>query len=372
VPPKRPLLVLLCLLTLAPPAGAHNLSFTDGVLLIRSDGRWQLDLVCDLDALALGAPPGADSAALAEAVRGLAPQARDQTVERLRQMFQRRVRVLFDGDPVAYQVAFPHAGTPLADAATGPSELGLVARLEGRTPVAASTVAVRLSRAFPPLALTVLYQSEHTGVRLLGERGAASEAVPLHPEPAQPDALAVAGRYLVLGFWHIVPAGLDHILFVLGLYLLSPRLGPLLWQVSAFTVAHTLTLALAVQGVVRLPASVVEPLIALSIAWVAIENVVTTELKPWRPALVFAFGLLHGLGFAGVLAELGLPSGELVTGLLAFNLGVELGQLSVIVAAFATLGRLRHRPDYRRRVTIPASLLIAATGVYWAVERTLL
>jgi hypothetical protein len=122
---------------------------------------------------------------------------------------------------------------------------------------------------------------------------------------------------------------------------------------------------------VRLPASIVEPLIALSIAWVAIENVATSELKPWRPALVFGFGLLHGLGFAGVLAELGLPEGELLTALVAFNIGVELGQLSVILAALVLLGRLRGRPEYRHRIAVPASLLIAATGLYWAVERAL-
>jgi hypothetical protein len=367
----RPLFVLPWLLILPGPLVAHDLAFTEGVVLIRADGRWQADLVCDLDALALGAPPGADSAELAEAVRRLGPDERAEREERLRQLFLRRVRVLFDGRPVAFQVAFPHAGTPLAEAETGPSELGLVARLEGRIPVSASSVALRLSRAFPPLALTVLYQAERTGLRLLGERGVGSEPLPLHPEPADPDRWAVAGRYLVLGFWHIVPAGLDHILFVLGLYLLNPRLRPLAWQVSAFTVAHTLTLALAVQGVVRLPASVVEPLIALSIAWVAIENVLTSELKPWRPALVFAFGLLHGMGFAGVLGELGLPAGELVTALVAFNAGVELGQLSVILGAAAVFGWLRHRAHYRRLVAVPASVLIAATGLYWAVERAL-
>jgi hypothetical protein len=368
---RRLVVVALSLLALAGPAAAHDLAFTDGLLVIRADGRWQADLVCDLDALALGAPPGADSGALAEALRGLPPGERAERVERLEELFRRRVRVLFDGEPVEFQIAFPHAGTALATSAPVPSELGLVARLEGRVPEAAASVALRLSRAFPPLVLTVLYQSERTGVRLLGERGVASEAVPLRPEPAQPDRLAVAGRYLVLGFWHIVPAGLDHILFVLGLYLLSPRLRPLVWQVSAFTLAHTLTLALAVQGVVRLPASIVEPLIALSIAWVAIENVVTSELKPWRPALVFGFGLLHGMGFAGVLGELGLPPGELVTALLAFNAGVELGQLSVILAAFALLGRMGRREDYRRRLAVPASLAIAATGLYWAVERSL-
>src|SRR5207247_1613157 len=104
-------------------------------------------------------------------------------------------------------------------------------------------------------------------------------------------------RYLRLGFRHIVPEGTDHILFVLGLFLLSPRLRPMLLQVSAFTLAHTATLALSTLGVVRLSPAVVEPLIALSIAYVAAENTLRQELRPWRAALVFGFGLLHGLGF---------------------------------------------------------------------------
>ena len=122
-------------------------------------------------------------------------------------------------------------------------------------------------------------------------------------------------------------------LFVLGIFLLSPRVKTMLLQVTAFTVAHSITLGLSIYGVVSLPSRIVEPLIALSIAYVAIENLVTRELKPWRLALVFMFGLLHGLGFAGVLRELGLPRDEFLTALADFNLGVEGGQLTVIAAA---------------------------------------
>ena len=128
-------------------------------------------------------------------------------------------------------------------------------------------------------------------------------------------------QYLWLGYTHILPQGLDHILFVIGLFLLSPRLKTLLLQVTAFTIAHSITLGLSMYGIVSLPPRVVEPLIALSIAYVAIENLLTRELKPWRVALVFTFGLLHGLGFAGVLRELGLPRAEFLTALLTFNAG---------------------------------------------------
>jgi hydrogenase/urease accessory protein HupE len=177
--------------------------------------------------------------------------------------------------------------------------------------------------------------------------------------------------YTVLGFTHILPKGLDHILFVLGIFLLSARWRPLLYQVTAFTVAHSITLALSLYGIVSLPPSVVEPLIALSIVYVAVENILVSGLRPWRVWVVFAFGLLHGLGFAGVLTELGLPEGEFVPALVAFNVGVELGQLAVILLALAAVGWCRNRPWYRSRVVIPASLVIAATGAWWTVERVL-
>ena len=142
--------------------------------------------------------------------------------------------------------------------------------------------------------------------------------------------------YLKLGFSHIVPAGPDHILFVLGIFLLSRKLKPILQQVTAFTIAHTLTLVLASMAWSRLPPSVVEPLIALSIVFVAVENILTPELKPSRIALVFAFGLLHGLGFAGVLSELGLPA------------------LRVPHRAAQLQPRRRRRPAHRHRRRLPA------------------
>jgi hypothetical protein len=181
--------------------------------------------------------------------------------------------------------------------------------------------------------------------------------------------LHTAYRYLLLGFTHILPKGLDHILFVVGLFLLSVKWRPLLWQITAFTVAHTVTLALSVTGLVALPSRIVEPLIALSIAYVAVENIFTEELKPWRPAMVFGFGLLHGLGFAGVLRELGLPAGELVTALLSFNVGVELGQITVVLLAFAAVGWARKAEWYRASIVKPISAAIALTGLYWVVQR---
>jgi hypothetical protein len=187
---------------------------------------------------------------------------------------------------------------------------------------------------------------------------------------AQPGVTDVIREYVLLGFTHIVPKGLDHILFVLGLFLLSMRARPLLLQVTAFTLAHSITLALSIYGVIALPSRIVEPLIALSIAYVAIENLVLEEYRPWRPLIVFLFGLLHGLGFAGVLQELGLPREQFTTALVSFNVGVELGQLAVILAAFLCVGLwFGRRHWYRERIIVPSSIAIALVGLYWTVER---
>ncbi len=162
-------------------------------------------------------------------------------------------------------------------------------------------------------------------------------------------------RYIPVGFDHIVPKGLDHILFVLGLFFLSTRMRPLIWQISAFTLAHTITLALAALGYVNVPGSIVEPLIAASIVYVAVENLYTDGLSRWRPAIIFGFGLLHGLGFASVLAEFGLPEGSFIPALIGFNIGVEIGQLAVVAVAFLIV---KKAVDFDR--TGAASNLISA------------
>ncbi|HIO96698.1 MAG TPA: HupE/UreJ family protein, partial [Leucothrix sp.] len=159
-------------------------------------------------------------------------------------------------------------------------------------------------------------------------------------------------NYLQVGFVHIVPKGLDHVLFVIGLFLLSTQLRPLLIQITSFTLAHSVTLALGIYGVVTVSPAIVEPLIAASIIYVAVENIYADKLSRWRPLIIFLFGLLHGLGFASVLKEIGLASDNFVTGLIAFNIGVELGQLAVIAACFLMVGFwFRHKPWYRQRIT---------------------
>ena len=176
--------------------------------------------------------------------------------------------------------------------------------------------------------------------------------------------------YLKLGFSHIIPAGADHILFVMGLCLLSTNVKTILWQATAFTVAHSVTLALSMKSIVMIPGAVVEPVIALSILFVAIENMLLSGLKPWRILLVFMFGLIHGMGFASALGQLGLPQNAYLTSLLMFNLGVELGQITVILAAWFLLAKwFADKPYYRKFIVIPLSVVISAIAAYWVVQR---
>lgn len=175
--------------------------------------------------------------------------------------------------------------------------------------------------------------------------------------------------FMRAGFIHVLPLGLDHILFVLGLFLLSRKCRPLLCQVSTFTVAHTITLGLATTGLVKVPASVVEPVIAGSIIVIALENVFYPKYSPWRLLVVFLFGLVHGLGFAGALSNLELLETSLLTSLLGFNIGVEAGQVTVIVLAFLATVWLRDEKRYRKLMVIPGSILIALMGTYWMFQR---
>ena len=176
--------------------------------------------------------------------------------------------------------------------------------------------------------------------------------------------------YLQLGFTHIIPLGFDHILFIVSLYILEPRLKPVLLQATAFTVAHSITLGLAMYGLIEPPSHIIEPIIALSILFVALENIITDRLNPWRVAIVFGFGLVHGMGFASALTSLGLPAKDYLGSLISFNVGVELGQVAVILLAWALVGRwAASKSWYKRRVVVPVSVIIGLVAAYWTVER---
>jgi len=247
-------------------------------------------------------------------------------------------------------------------------------------------------RALPGEKLAVVFQNiidgqTHPRVNVLfpGETSFTLDLTSLastQPAAPQPGAVPVQGSrgdtwstlrsFFVQGFVHVLPEGSDHILFVLGLFLLSRAWKPLLLQITTFTVAHTITLALATFGYVNAPPHIVEPIIAASIAFVAIENIFRPHYTHWRLLVVLIFGLIHGLGFASALGGLDLPKSSLALGLVGFNLGVEAGQLAVVALAFITTAWLRDPVQYRRWIVIPGSAIIALRGLWWTLERTVL
>jgi len=198
----------------------------------------------------------------------------------------------------------------------------------------------------------------------------ASKAFSLEEIFTEPPLIEVISEYILAGFDHIIPKGLDHILFILGIFLLSTRLKTLALQATMFTLAHSITLSLSMFNVISLPASIVEPLIALSIAYLGIENIFAHKLKTSRLALVFGFGLLHGMGFASVLAEFGMPESAYATALISFNIGVEIGQLVILTSAFFGITYwFKNKQHFHNYITIPGSVMIGITGLYWTWDR---
>jgi hydrogenase/urease accessory protein HupE len=355
------ILVLAC----AIPVGAHEIGTTHVSALVE-DGRFDIEVVTDAASLAekLDSVAGPRSAGGSPAST-TAAAIRDRLAA-LDDIFRQRVTVRFDDS-----VVHPNISYSVSPAVDDTSPIVATIRLSGDVPHDARQFTWSYSWTFASYALTFKNHRSDDPNTVWLEGGQASSPQPLTARAAPVSRIETAWRYLALGFTHIVPHGLDHMLFVIGIFLLSGRLRTVLWQVSAFTVAHSITLGLSIYGVITAPPAIVEPLIAVSIAYVAIENVLVRELKPWRIALVFAFGLLHGMGFAGALKELGLPRSEFLTALVTFNLGVETGQLAVIGVAFLLVGwQCRNRAWYRGRIIVPASLAIACIAVYWTVERS--
>ena len=363
-PPIR-FLVLAALLILPGAVHAHELGKIQAYATFLKDGTYRIDIPIDPSHLWPGDKGGSAGETRYGPIAGLTP-AVDQRFGKFLRALVDGSTILFNGAPVTPQVEI------VPPAADDPPERATL-RFHGPIPAGARVFNWKEEGSLGRLGtypLVLLIEGEESSLWQWLDAGATSPSFSLARAAVPPTRGEVVRQYLTLGFTHIVPAGPDHILFVLGIFLLSRRLKPILQQVTAFTVAHTLTLALSIYGIVRLPPSIVEPLIALSIVFVAVENILTPELRPSRIALVFCFGLLHGLGFAGVLSEMGLPRSEFLTALLSFNLGVEGGQLAVISIAFLLVGLpFRNQNWYRQRVVVPVSCLIAAVGLYWSVQR---
>ena len=351
--------MLWCLCLAASSLAAHEAEKTRVVLTLSADGSFDLTIANDpmwlllrLETFAGGTVPP-----------NMTPAERDARLAQLTPVFADRIVLFVDAHEVrAESVEYQRPSSPSAALASF--------HLTGSMPRDATRLRWLYGLVGDRYPLEIIQPDGSSTIEWIDGTNW-SGVIDLSRTFTRPTRWQIAQQYLWLGYTHILPKGLDHILFVIGIFLLSPRLKTMLLQVTAFTIAHSITLGLSIYGLVSLPPRIVEPLIALSIAYVAIENIVTRELKPWRLALVFMFGLLHGLGFAGVLRDLGLPRDEFLTALLTFNLGVEGGQLTVIAAAMIAAAPFMKKGWYRQRVVIPASLLIATVGLYWTVARLL-
>jgi hydrogenase/urease accessory protein HupE len=336
--------LVFALLT-ATSAAAHEIGSAKVEITLAKDGRYTVVAKIDPEHV----PPGS---------------LRDSR-EQLRSEFIAKAHLAFDGVSRELVETDESKTTPL------PDWPAFILKFAGRIPAEAKGITFRQDAPIGWYLVQVMNEGIEGSASQWLDVGKESKPFAIAAPPPAPTIGATVTQYIMLGYEHILPKGLDHILFVLGLFLMSTRWRPLLAQVTAFTVAHSITLGLAIYGAVSLKSTIVEPLIAASIVYVAVENVLAKEVHKSRIAVVFCFGLLHGLGFAGVLRELGLPRSQFLPALLSFNLGVELGQLSVIAVAFLAVGWLGGRLWYRRWVVIPGSLVIAAVGLYWTVQRVL-
>lgn len=355
---------LLCCLLLPAGARAHEIGTSNVRLTLHNNQTWSAEITTAPTALANKIGPQAGQ-----------PRVADLNAEIVRTRLTAATQIIAD----YIEVRFDGAVSPVRIAVTQvemPDDNALpafvVLRAEGPVPALSKSVTWRYGLVYSTYAVVFAKERGGNQVTQWLDGDAESKPFPLSGDGAPPSRLDIVVQYLVLGFAHIVPEGLDHILFVLGIFLLTPRLKPILVQVTAFTVAHSVTLGLTMYGVLSLPSHIVEPLISLSIAYVGIENIVTQRLTPWRPVLVFGFGLIHGMGFAGALAELHLPRAEIVPALVSFNIGIELAQLAVIAAAYFLVSFwIGGKWWYRGRVVMPVCAAIAAAGLFWTVQRIL-
>lgn len=323
-------------ITLASFAAAHevyptigDMEAVDGQIVFSLEGNFE-SIVAGIDLDGLEDTEAAPEADVYDSLRALESDAFGAELQAYWPTMAQDITVLADGEPVELSL------TSFEVPAVGDVEVVRQSKLvfQGSLPENAEAIQIEWPSEYGVLVLRQMGVEGGWDGYLSG--GGMTDPIALSGGDEMSGGEAFV-RFIPVGVEHIVPLGLDHILFVLGLFFLSVKMRPLLWQVTAFTAAHTVTLALATMGYVNIPDEymwIVESIIAASIVYVAVENIFTDGLNPWRPAIIFGFGLLHGLGFASVLTAYGLPDGAVLPALLGFNIGVELGQLLCIAIAF--------------------------------------
>jgi hydrogenase/urease accessory protein HupE len=365
----------LALLFGAITAGAHQIDTVE-LELLQADGKWKLQGLLDI-AYMLPDSRGVDGAPplYRKDVMAASPEEHARIAREAERTMRKLLKLEYNGKELQWKIRFPDfEKSPLVL----PPEEGGWALMKAEITTPALPGPGDFSASWKDDLQSDLYIifEEGTNMPTIFPISFGMSAVLLKvPEGANqpsatPTGAAQTESWIISGFRHVIPLGLDHLLFILGLFLLAPRLKPLLGQSLLFTLAHSITLALAVFGFVSLPSRPVEILIAASIAWIGIENLLVRKLKPSRLYLVFGFGLLHGLGFAGVLLEklANLGGKGLALPLIGFNIGVELAQLTVLAVAAILLWPLR---KWTKKVQLGGSVLIALAGLFWMFERIL-
>jgi hydrogenase/urease accessory protein HupE len=341
----------LTVLLTAAPAAAHPVPFSyldlrlqpsaiDGTLVVHI-----LDVAHDLT--------------LVEADRLLEPVFAARQAAALAKLFEGRLTLTAAG------VRLPPQWTSVE---VLPDRQSLRLRLRYETAGSVASIAID-ARLFP-------YDPNHKTFVNVYEGDALTQAILDHGRPqyeyfagTRQGRLAVVQRFAASGVHHIL-IGPDHLLFLVGLLLLGGSIRRLALIVTAFTIAHSITLSMAVLQILTPPARVIEPAIALSIVFVGADNLLVRSGRDVRPWIAFAFGLIHGFGFANVLREMDLPSRALGWSLVSFNLGVEAGQLVVVVIAASALAGLRAWSEtLGRRLVVAGSIVVIAAGAFWFVER---
>jgi hydrogenase/urease accessory protein HupE len=352
---SRPALIgiALALLGLATPAAAHPVPFSYVDVRVDPAGL-DVTIVAHVYDVAhdLGIEP---------VERLLEPAVLASRAEAITTLLRNRIQLLGDGRPL-------DAGSWSApEALPERQSLQVRARFATGRPLGVLTVNASL---FP-------YDPQHQTVLNLYERGVITSQAILSRTSGQYEyfggtrqgVVAVMRKFVPAGVHHIL-IGPDHLLFLVGLLLLGGSTRRLLLVVTAFTVAHSITLSLAALNIVTPPASMVEPAIALSIVYVGADNLMVRGGRDVRGWIAFAFGFIHGFGFANVLREMDLPGRALGWSLFSFNVGVEIGQLFVVVAVASALALLRRRSEAAgRRLVFAGSMVVIAAGTFWFIQR---
>lgn len=371
-------LVLACFFALwlvvaSSPARGHAFDATDGLVHFSSDNKvFVVRLDMNLEAILAGVDPAVkDTSESPQAkeydrLRRLPPDQLEAEFAGFKERFLSGMTFLVDDVPVTTrldELMFREIGDLSKPRKT-------LLSFTGDLPPGAKTFAFGWKPEFGKILFRTVTAHPRSMYIEVVEGGNMSQTLVIEDVKSR-SVFRMIGDFILIGFTHILPKGLDHILFVVGIFLLSTKMRPILTQVTAFTIAHTITLGLGTAGYVNLPTTIVEPLIAASIVYVAVENIWRATLSPWRPLVVFCFGLLHGLGFAGILREFKIPDEDFILGLLSFNVGVELGQLAIITLCFLLVGIwFGNKPWYRQRIVIPGSVIIALVAAFWFIQRT--